>query len=87
MFSFNETVDKLHWARAVERHHSDNVFKMVGFQVFEIAFHTSRFKLKDTGSFSALQKLIGRLIIKRQLVHVNIFAIDLTNHTQGVIDY
>ena len=87
VFSANKRVDKLHRPWAIEGHHSDNILKTGGLQVFEIAFHTGRFKLEYTSSFGVLEELIGERVIKRDVVEINIVVIDLTNHTQSIIDH
>ena len=55
VFSANERINKLHWARAIERNHSDDILERAGFEVFEIALHAGRFKLENTGSFGTLE--------------------------------
>ena len=63
MFTLNKRVDKLHWARTIEGHHSDNIFKTVSFKVTQIALHAGRLKLEDAGSLSTLQKFESFIVM------------------------
>ena len=87
VFAANEGVDKLHWAWAIKRHHSDHILDVISVEFQEIFLHTCRLKLEDTGSICALKQGISLRIVKRHGVHIKIDAIDLTNHTKGVVNH
>lgn len=87
VFAANEAVDELHWARAVEGHHSDNVLEAVRLEVLQITFHAGRFQLEDASRLGTLEKLISLLIVERQSIHVDVFVIDFANHTKSVVNH
>ena len=39
----NKRIDKLHRARTIKSHHSDNIFKTTGAKILQITLHTGRF--------------------------------------------
>ena len=87
MLTTNKGINKLHWARTIKGHHSDDIFKATGAKVFQIALHTGRFQLENTGGFGTLQKFIRFLVIERNAVKINVIVIHFTDHTQGVINH
>ena len=86
MLAFNKRINKLHWPRPVQGNHGDDIFKHTGAQLAQVAFHTGRFKLENTGRIPPLEELIGFFIIKRQLGKVDFGFIYFANDPEGVID-
>ena len=86
VFTPNKTVNKLHQARTIKSHHSNNIFKRSRLQSTQISLHSRRFQLEYTSRVAALKQLIGLFIIKRQLRKINFFLVSFSDNPHGVID-
>ena len=86
VFAPNKAVNKLHRARTIKSHHSNNIFKRSRLQSAQISLHSRRFQLEHTSRVAALKQLIGLFIIKRQLRKVNFFLVSFSDNPHGVIN-
>ncbi len=54
--------------------------------MFEVAFHTSRFKLKHAGRIAVLEKFVSFRVIERDGINFDILVVDSLNDAQGIFD-
>ena len=82
---FHHTAAERTWT--IQRHQSDDVFQIVGLQLFEHSAQTCAFKLENADGVTNRQHLIGLWIIVWYGVKINLDAISLADGLDGLIDH
>ena len=88
VFALDEIVDHAaaDWTGTVERIERGQMFQTGRFEAAENVLHPGTFKLKHTAGQSRGKEIVGLLIVEREGVHVQIEALVLFEHLQGVVD-
>ena len=86
VLALDERLDELHGARAVERHHGNDVFDLRGLQVFDVPFHAVGFQLENAGCLRAAQEVEGEFVIERDRVNVDLVAVNGLDDFDAVAD-
>ena len=76
----------LHGPRPVKRIHGNEVLKTVGFEIFQVFFHTGRLKLEQPRGISPGVELKGVLIIHGQVININLNSPGFFDIGHGIFD-
>ena len=76
--------DEVHRARAVERVHGDDVLDPGGLQLSQPLLHPRRLELEDAGGLAAAEDLHRVVVVHRDLVEVDVDAVDGLDVGDGV---
>ena len=85
-FPVDEGRDVIHRPRTVEGVHCDEILEAFRMQLLQPGLHALGFKLEDAGGIAASVQLVGRLVIDRDGLDVDILPGPFLDEVQALVD-
>ena len=86
LLAVDEVGNVVHRTRTVERVHSDEVFKDMRLQFAEVFLHAGGLELERAHGVALTVELVSLLVVDGNVVNINVNAVVLFNHLDGVLD-